>query len=112
MFMNELVVLAGASRIVFALVSPLINFVGLKDRFFASCSIRIESKMAEAAGSISHISAMIFRAFSSVLIATVELEGICGIMVSMRYRFEKPWRLNGLKLSEKSFIIPRMTRKQ
>ena len=80
---NEVLVLAGASRIVFALVNPLISFVGLRLRFFASCSMRRESRIAEAAGSISQISAMIFRAFSRVRIAIIELGGICGIIVSM-----------------------------
>jgi hypothetical protein len=39
--------------------------------------------MADAAGSISQISAMIFRAFSKVRIAMVDVEGMDGIMLSM-----------------------------
>lgn len=80
---KEVVFLAGASRIVFARVRPLISLVGLSERFLASCSIRNESRIVEAAGSISQISAIILRAFSKVRIAMVEVGGICGIMVSM-----------------------------
>lgn len=77
------VVFAEASRTVLALVKPEISLVGERERFLVSCSIRKESRIADAAGSISQISAMILRAFSRVRIAIVFEGGICGIMVSM-----------------------------
>ena len=82
--LDKLPTRAGASRTeLLERVRLESSFVGEYARLLVSCSTRSESRMADAAGSISHISAMILRAFSSVRIAIVEVGGMCGSMVSM-----------------------------
>ena len=72
----ELVV-AGASRMVpFERVRPARSLTGESGRRRTSCSIVKPSRMVDAAGSISQISAMILRAFSKVRIAIVEACGM------------------------------------